>query len=61
MESNITPEQRKRMEDFLKEHPIDPSYDEECELFDGTPPPEQATARRFQFILDRCPESATKP
>ena len=44
MVSSITPEFRKKLKQYLKEHPIDPAYDEECELFDGDVPAEQLIA-----------------
>lgn len=52
MGCDITPPERKKMEEFLKKHPIDPNYDEECETLDGTPPEEQLTARIYRKILD---------
>ena len=52
--SNITPQDRKRMEDFIRNHPIDHSYDEECKLFDGNVPEEQLLARDFQEILNQA-------
>lgn len=52
MVCDITPPERKKMEDFLKKHPIDPNYDKECETLDGTPPEEQLTARIYRKILD---------
>ncbi len=54
--SDITAEERKMMEDFLKRHPIDPTYDEECEYFDGKVPEEQLLSRDFKKILDENPE-----
>ena len=56
MDSTITPQDRKRMREF-KKHPIDHSYDEECELFDGKVPEEQLLARDFQEILNQYPDS----
>ena len=38
MASSITPQQRKEMEEFLLEHPVNPDYDEECNTLDGAPP-----------------------
>lgn len=55
MASDITPQERKEMEEFLKEHPIDPAYDEECECFDGEVPEEQLLARDFKKILEQNP------
>ena len=56
MASNITPQRRKELENFLKEHPIDHSYDKECEYFDGDVPAEQLLARNYKKILDENPE-----
>lgn len=56
MASNITPQQRKEMEDFIAENPIDPAYDEEYEYLDGLIPPEQSLSRMFKKLLDRNPE-----
>lgn len=56
MASNITPQRRKELENFLKEHPIDHSYDKECEMFDGNPPHDQLLARAYRQILDENPE-----
>ena len=55
MASNITSQERKKMEEFLKLHPIDPSYDEECEYFDGNVPEEQLLSRDYKKILDENP------
>ena len=55
MDSTITPQDCKRMRE-LKKHPIDHSYDEECELFDKVPE-EQLLARNFQEILNQYPDS----
>lgn len=52
MALDITPQERKEMEEFLKAHPIDPAYDAECELFDGDVSEEQLLSRDFQKILD---------
>ena len=49
-------ELRKYMEDYLRDHPIDPAWDEECELFDGKPPIEQLNAREYKRYLERNPE-----
>ncbi len=55
MGSNITPQDRKRMEDFIRIHPIDHSYDEECKLFDGNVPEEESCLKRdFQEILNQA-------
>jgi hypothetical protein len=51
--SNITLQELKKMETFLKEHPIDPNYDDECETLDGNPPEDQLTARMYKAILDQ--------
>ena len=56
MVSSITPEFRKKLKQYLKEHPIDPAYDEECELFDGDVPAEQLLARDAKEILEQNPE-----
>ena len=56
MVSSITPEFRKKLKQYLKEHPIDPAYDEECELFDGDVPEEQLLARDFKELLEQNPE-----
>ena len=56
MGSGITPQERKEMEDFLKEHPVDPAWDEECETLDGNPPEDQLVARRYKIILEENPE-----
>ena len=56
MVSNITPEQRKEMEDFIEEYPIDPAYDEQYEMLDGLIPPTQSLSRMFKAILDENPE-----
>lgn len=56
MGSSITPEFRKKLKQYLKEHPIDPAYDEECELFDGDVPAEQLLARDAKEILEQNPE-----
>ncbi len=53
MASNITLQELKKMETFLKEHPIDPNYDDECETLDGNPPEDQLTARMYKAILDQ--------
>ncbi len=55
MASSITPQQRKEMEEFLLEHPVNPDYDEECNTLDGAPPEEQLTARIYRKILDENP------
>ena len=49
-------ELRKYMEDYLRDHPIDPAWDEECELFDGKAPIEQLNAREYKRYLERNPE-----
>lgn len=54
--SAITPQEREMMKKFLKEHPIDPAYDEECEYFDGNVPEEQLLARAFKEYLEKYPE-----
>ena len=56
MESSITPQERKKMIDFLEAHPIDPAYDKECEYFDGSAPAEQLLARNYKKILDENPD-----
>jgi len=56
MASSITPQERKWLEDYLKEHPIDPAYDAECEYFDGDVPLEQLLARDAKEILENNPE-----
>ena len=56
MELDITPQQRKKLEDYLIKHPIDPKYDEESEYFDGNVPDEQLLARTAQRILEENPE-----
>ena len=48
MASAITRQEREEMIDFLKDHPIDPAYDEECDTLDGDAPEEQLTARLYQ-------------
>lgn len=53
---DITPQERKWLEDYLKEHPIDPAYDAECEYFDGDVPLEQLLARDAKEILENNPE-----
>ena len=55
MASSITSQERKEMETFLATHPIDPTYDEECEYFDGEVPEEQLLARDFKKTLDENP------
>lgn len=57
MGSALTPYEREKMKRFLQEHPMDPKYDDECELFDGNPPEDQLTARMYQAILDENSES----
>ena len=50
--SDITPNEIKEMAKFLKEHPIDPAYDEEMKLMDGDVPDDQFMARLCRSILD---------
>lgn len=52
MTSDITPEKIQLMEQYLKDHPIDPAYDEEMKLMDGDIPYEQFLARIYQKILN---------
>ena len=54
--SDITPRDIEMMKEFLEKHPIDPSYDEECEYFDGDVPEEQLLARAFKEYLDKYQE-----
>lgn len=56
MELAITQQERERMKDFIKRHPIDHSYDKECEYFDGNVPEEQLLSRDYQELLDANPE-----
>lgn len=56
MESDITPQEREEMIEYLKKHPIDPAYDEECDTLDGDAPEEQLNARLYKKILEDYPE-----
>ena len=49
----ITQKEIEKYKMFLKEHPIDPVYDEEMEKFDGAVPPEQLAARCIYELLKR--------
>ncbi len=55
MASSITPQERKWLEKYLEDHPIDPAYDEESEYFDGNVPVEQLLARDAKELLDENP------
>lgn len=62
MAYSITPQRIEELKQFLKEHPIDHTYDEEAELFDGNCPPEQLAARSTYELLkqlDELPEDET--
>ena len=52
----ISNEFREYMKDYLQKNPIDPAWDEECELFDGNPPIEQSNARVYKKLLEKYPE-----
>ena len=56
MESDITPQERKMMIEFIESNPIDHRYAEECVLFDGDVPEEQLLARDFKELLEQNPE-----
>ncbi len=56
MESRITAEEIQYYKDYLKAHPIDHSYDEEAELFDGKIPYDQFLARLYYSILEQVGE-----
>lgn len=53
MESNImlTPQERKRMKNFIEQHPIDHAYDDEDDKYDGKIPPDQCLSRDYQRML----------
>ena len=51
MEYDITPQERKKMEEWLKDHPIDHKYDDQVDVFDGDVPEEQLRSRMYQKIL----------
>ena len=53
MGQNITKSDIEQAVQYLKDHPIDPAYDEECEYYDSTAPEEQQTARIAKSLLDR--------
>lgn len=55
MES-LTQREREHMKAYIKAHPIDHAYDEECEYFDGDVPAEQLLSRTYQRFLDANPE-----
>lgn len=52
MASDFTPEEIAEMQEFLKNHPPDPAYDEEAEYFDGKLPPAEFEARCVRDILE---------
>lgn len=45
MSDYFTPEVIKELQETLLKHPIDHSYDEECEAYDNDVPPEQLASR----------------
>lgn len=56
MASSITSQQRERYINFLKEHPVNPVYDEVCDTLDANPPEEQLLARMYKKLLDDSPD-----
>lgn len=54
----ITPEEIEHMKNYLKEHPIDPQYDEPegYIVLDGNTPPSQLAARGYYYILKKLGE-----
>ena len=54
----ITPEKIEYMKNYLKEHPIDPQYDEPegYIVLDGNTPPSQLAARVYYDILKKLGE-----
>ena len=54
----ITPEKIEYMKNYLKEHPIDPQYDEPegYIVLDGNTPPSQLAARGYYDILKKLGE-----
>ena len=53
MASNITPDEIKHMQQYLKEHPIDPAYKDALDTLDSSAPPEQMAARGYYELLKR--------
>ena len=53
MSSLITPEKILEMQEFLKQHPPDPAYDEEAEMLDGDLPPDEFKARCAYIVLKK--------
>lgn len=56
MVSSITPQERKWLKKYLEDHPIDPTYDEECNCLDGNVPVEQLLARDAKELLEQNPD-----
>lgn len=56
MAYSITPKRIEELKRYLKENPIDHTYDEEADLFDGECPPEQLAARSAYELLKRLGE-----
>lgn len=54
MGSNISSEDRKRMEQFIAEHPPYQEDDPEVNFFDGSPvaEPERVISRMYQLLLE---------
>ena len=61
MAQPFTPEEIAEMKAFLREHPPDPAYDEEAELFDGKLPPTEFKARCVRDILEDLGELPEDP
>ena len=47
------PDRIKELQDSLLSNPIDPMYDEECEMFDSQAPAGQLAARSAYKLLER--------
>lgn len=56
MESRITPAKIAEWKQFLKDHPIDPAWDDAADTFDAYIPEEQADARMIRFLLKKLGE-----
>lgn len=56
MARNITPQEIEEMREFLRNNPIDHSYDEEAEFLDNRLPPKQSEARLVYELLKELGE-----
>lgn len=51
MDYTIPPHKLEEMKAFLRDHPVDPAWDEEAEVLDGDLPEDEYLARLCDFIL----------